>query len=94
MPTAEPPPARDRGVAPALLVYTALRVLLFLAVLLLVRPFVEEPLVALGVAVLGSALLSVPLLRRFRRALTVATAARAERRRAEAEARRARLDEG
>ena len=88
------PPAKDGGVARPLLVYTALRMLLFLAVLLLVRRFVEEPLVALGVAVLGSALLSVPLLRRFRHDLTVATAARAERRRAAAEARRARLDEG
>jgi hypothetical protein len=79
-------------VGPALLRYTALRLLVFLLVLLLVRLFVDEPLLALGVAVLGSGLLSVPLLRRFRSDLNEATAARAERRRLVQQERRSRLD--
>lgn len=80
-------PARPLGRALAL--YTTLRLLLFLSVFLLLQLVLEPALLALGAAVLASALLSVPLLRPWREDLARATAARAERRRAE----RARLRE-
>lgn len=73
--------------------YTALRLLLFLAVYLAARLFIDEPVLALGAGVLGSAILSVSLLAKQRSELNRATAARAERRKAEREQRRARLDE-
>ena len=93
----DPSPSQSAGstprVGPALLRYTVGRLLLFLLVLVLVQLVVEERLLALGLAVLVSALLSVPLLRRPRAQLNEATAARAEQRRQQRAERRARLDE-
>ena len=78
------------GVGRAVAVYTALRLLLFGIVFLLALLVVPETLIALGLGVLGSAVLSIPLLKHQRAELTAATAARVERR----QAARARLDEG
>jgi hypothetical protein len=77
----------DRGdsVGRAVARYTALRFLLFVAAFLLVRVFIEEPVLALGAAVILSAIVSIPLLAPYRHRLNAATAARAERRRAAAE---------
>lgn len=80
----------------AFLVYSALRLGLLLAafvVLRLLLPDADELLVV-GAAVLASALLSVVLLKKQRDAFTAASMARADARRAEREARRARLDAG
>ena len=79
------PPSVGRAVA----VYTGLRVLLFLIVALLALAVVRDPLLAVGIGVLGSALLAIPLLKPYRADLNAAAAARAERRQAS----RARLDE-
>jgi hypothetical protein len=85
-------PLRSAGRAFAL--YTTLRLLLFLAAYLLLQVFVEPALLAVGAAVLLSAVLSIPLLKPWRDDLTRATQARVERRRDERARRRARLDEG
>ncbi len=87
-------PRSGPGVGRALAHYTALRFLLFVAVYLVARLVVDEPLLAVGAGVLGSAVLSIPLLGGPRQRLNAATAARAEQRAAERAARRARLDEG
>jgi hypothetical protein len=84
-------PVRSTGRAFAL--YTTLRLLLFLSVYVVLQVFVQPPLLALGAAVLVSALVSIPLLRPWRTDLTRATQAGAERKAAERVARRARLDE-
>ena len=83
-----------RPVGRALALYTTLRVLLFLSVFLLLQVFLQPPLLAVGAAVLVSAVLSLPLLRPWREDLARATAARAEQRRQDRAAQRARLDEG
>jgi len=85
-------PLRSAGRAFAL--YTTLRLLLVLAAYLLLQFFVEPALLAVGAAVLLSAVLSIPLLKPWRDDLTRATQARVERRRDERARRRARLDEG
>ncbi len=85
-----PPPSPGR----AFLVYSALRVVLLLASFLLLTLLGLEDLLAVGAAVLLSALLSLVFLRKQRDAFTAASMARADQRRAEREARRARLDEG
>lgn len=83
-----------RGVGRAFALYTTLRLLLFLSVFLVLQAFLRPALLALGAAVLLSALLSLPLLKPWRDDLARATQARVERRLAERSARRARLDEG
>jgi hypothetical protein len=70
------------GVGRAVARYTAMRFLLFAVAFLLARLVVDEPLLAVGVAVVGSAIVSIPLLAPYRQQLNAATAARAERRRA------------
>lgn len=89
---AQPSPSPGK----AFVVYTALRLLVllvsFVALRLILGP--DNPLLVVGGAVLLSALLSLVLLRRQRDALTSASIARADRRRAERAARQARLDEG
>jgi hypothetical protein len=82
-------PQEPRSVGRAVAVYSGLRLLLFLVVFLLALVVVQETLLALGLGVLGSALLSIPLLKPYRADLNAATAARVERR----SAARARLDE-
>ncbi|CAA9351204.1 MAG: hypothetical protein AVDCRST_MAG07-3189 [uncultured Frankineae bacterium] len=77
----------------AFLVYSALRVVLLLASYLLLTALGLDGLLAVGAAVLLSALLSLVLLRRQRDAFTAASMARADQRRADREARRARLEE-
>lgn len=74
----------------AFLVYTAYRLLLFAVVFALLAPFVDV-LLALGAAVLLSAVLSISLLRRQRDDLTRLMAARVETRRAEKDRIRSRL---
>ena len=92
---ADPTPAGRpvRPVGRALLLYTTLRLLLFLSVFLLLQLVLEPALLAVGAAVLGSALLSIPLLRPWREDLARATAARARSRVDAKASRRARLDE-
>ena len=75
------------------LVYSALRMALLLACYGVLRLLGVEGLLAVGAAVLMSALLSLVLLRRQRDAFTAASLARADQRRADRDARRARLDE-
>ena len=82
-----------RSVGRAFALYTTLRVLLFLSVYLVLQAFLSPALLALGAAVLISAVLSLPLLAPWRTDLARATAARVERKQAEKTARRARLDE-
>ncbi len=78
----------------AFLVYSGLRlVLLVVAYSVLLAIGIDDVLLAVGGAVLLSALLSLVLLRRQRDAFTEASMARAEERRAEKERRRARLDD-
>jgi hypothetical protein len=84
-------PVRSAGRAFAL--YTTLRLLMFLSVYLVLQLFLEPTLLAVGAAVLLSAVLSIPLLAPWRHDLTRATAARVERKQAERAARRARLDQ-
>lgn len=90
-PSGPPRPARPAGRAFAL--YTTLRLLLFFSVYLLLQLFLEPALLALGAAVLVSAVLSIPLLRPWRQDLARATQARVERRQHDRAANRARLDE-
>lgn len=90
---ADVPPQRPlRTPGRALALYTTLRVLLFLAVYLVLQAFLQPALLAMGAAVLLSALLSIPLLRPWRDDLARATEARVERRQAAKADRRARLD--
>ena len=77
----------------AFAVYTGLRLALLGLSYVVLRAIGLDGLLALGGAVLLSALLSLVLLRRQRDALTEALTARGGQRRAEREARRARLDE-
>ena len=77
----------------AFLLYSSLRLLLFLVCFAVLIALDVEPVLALGVAVLGSALLSIVLLRSQRRAFTDASVARAQQRRQDKAARRAALDE-
>lgn len=70
-----------REVVRALLVLTALRVALFLAVLVPVRFLLPDPLLEIAVAFLVSAVVGVPLLSGPRRRLAERTADRAARRR-------------
>ena len=88
----EPTPRPGRAFA----VYSALRLALLLVCFVLLRLIVgdDNPLLVVGGAVLLSALLSLVLLRKQRDAFTSASVARADQRRAERAARRARLDEG
>ena len=86
-PTPTPSPGR------AFLVYTGLRLALLLASYVVLVALGLDGLLAVGAAVLLSALLSLVLLRRQRDAFTAASIARADTRRAERETRRARLDE-
>ena len=79
----------------AFLVYSGLRLALLVvsfAVLRVLLPDAEELLVV-GGAVLASALLSVVLLKKQREAFTSASMARADARKQEREARRARLEQ-
>lgn len=73
----------DRAVARALVRFAGLRVLLFLVALVLARLVVRDVVLSLALAFLISAVLGVPLLRRYRQELATATAARAARRRSE-----------
>lgn len=98
MGASEPVPSgRRKGPATAgraFLVYTAYRLLLFAVVFALLVSFLDL-LLALGAAVLLSAVLSVSLLRRQREDLTRLVAARAENRRVEKAELRSRLrDDG
>lgn len=77
----------------AFLVYSALRLSLLLVSYAVLVAIGLDGLLAVGGAVLLSALLSLVLLRRQRDAFTAASLARADQRRAERDARRARLDE-
>ena len=77
----------------ALLLYTSLRLLLLLVAFAVLLALGLETILALGGAVLASALLGVVLLRRQREAFTAASVARAEQRRAARQAQRARLEE-
>ena len=87
MSTPSPPsPAR------AFLVYSALRLVLLVVAYSVLLAIGIDGLLAVGGAVLLSALLSLVLLRRQRDAFTEASMARAEQRRAEQQRRRARLD--
>lgn len=90
---ASPSPRPTRSTGRAFALYTTLRLLLFLAVYLVLQVFLQPALLAVGAAVLISALLAVPLLKPWRHDLTAATSARLERKQAEREQRRARLDE-
>lgn len=89
----EPAPQTSPGRAFA--VYSALRLGLLLVSYVVLRLIVGDgsDLLVLGGAVLLSALLSLVLLRRQRDAFTAASMAAADRRKAEREARRARLAE-
>ncbi len=77
----------------AFAVYSALRLALLLVSYAVLLAVGLEGLPAVGGAVLVSAVLSLVLLRRQREAFTSASIARADRRRADKAARRARLDE-
>jgi hypothetical protein len=76
----------------AFLVYSALRLVLLVVAYSVLLAIGVDGLLAVGGAVLLSALLSLVLLRRQRDAFTEASMARAEQRRAEKERRRERLD--
>lgn len=77
----------------AFLVYSLLRLALLLVAFVVLLAIGLEGLLAVGGAVLLSALLSIVLLRRQRDAFTAASIARADQRRADREARRTRLQE-
>ena len=77
----------------AFLVYSALRLVLLVVAYSVLLALGLDGLLAVGGAVLLSALLSLVLLRRQRDAFTEASMARAEQRRADKERRRARLDD-
>ena len=87
--TPAPTPSPGR----AFLVYSGLRLALLLVSYLVLVALGLQGLLAVGAAVLMSALLSLVLLRRQRDAFTDASMARADQRRADREARRARLDD-
>jgi len=76
----------------AFLVYSAMRLVLLVVAYSVLLAIGLDGLLAVGGAVLLSALLSLVLLRRQRDAFTEASMARADDRRAEKERRRARLD--
>ena len=92
-------PAGGRDGAPdprpgrALLVYTLLRLVLLLVSYAVLVAVGLDGLLAVGVAVLVSALLSLVLLKRQRDAFTSASMARADQRRLAKQDRRARLDD-
>jgi hypothetical protein len=86
-----PAPAPSPG--RAFLVYSGLRLALLLVSYGVLVALGLDGLLAVGAAVLLSALLSLVLLRRQRDAFTDASIARADQRRAAREARRARLDD-
>jgi hypothetical protein len=87
MSTSSPPsPAR------AFLVYSALRLVLLVVAYSVLLAIGVDGLLAVGGAVLLSALLSLVLLRRQRDAFAEASMARADERRADKQRRRARLD--
>ena len=72
-------PADDRPVRSplrAFALFTTLRLLLFFVVFAVARFFVDDVLLAVGVGILVSAVLGVPLLRPYREDLTRALAAR------------------
>lgn len=94
-PSPEPSSGPSRPASPgrAFLLYSSLRLLLLLVTFGLMLAVGLEGLLAVGAAVLISALLSVVLLRRQRDAFTEASLARAEQRRAAKADRRARLDD-
>ncbi|MCW2679284.1 MAG: hypothetical protein JWM62_685 [Frankiales bacterium] len=79
----------------AFAVYSGLRLALLFVSFVVLRLILGDgnDLVVIGGAVLLSALLSLVLLRRQRDAFTAASMAAADRRKAEREARRARLDD-
>ena len=81
-----------QGPGRAFLVYSALRLVLLVVSYSVLLAIGVDGLLAVGGAVLLSALLSLVLLRRQRDAFTQASMARVEQRRAERERRRARLD--
>jgi hypothetical protein len=83
---------KTQGPGRAFLVYSALRLVLLVVAYSVLLAIGVDGLLAVGGAVLLSALLSLVLLRRQRDAFTEASMARAEGRRAEKERRRARLD--
>ena len=78
--------------ARAFLVYSALRLVLLVVAYSVLLAIGVDGLLAVGGAVLLSALLSLVLLRRQRDAFTEASMARADERRTEKQRRRARLD--
>ena len=82
--SSEPPSRASRSASPgrAFLLYSSLRLLLLLLTFALMLAVGLEGLLAVGAAVLISAVLSVALLRRQRDAFTEASLARAEQRRA------------
>ncbi len=87
--TSPPPTSPGR----AFLLYSTLRLLLLLVAFAVLLALGLDTILALGGAVLTSALLSLVLLRRQRQAFTQASVARAEQRRADKAARRSRLEE-
>jgi len=89
-PSPTPPPTSPGR---AFLHYSTLRLLLLLVTFAVLLAFGLDTLLAVGGAVLISALLSLVLLRRQREAFTAASIARADERRAAKQARRARLDD-
>lgn len=92
MSTSPAPGAATPSPGRAFLVYSALRLLLLLVSLAVLTVLGLEGLLAVGGAVLLSALLSLLLLRPQRDAFTAASIARADQRREQREARRRRLD--
>ena len=92
-PDAVPNGAPDVRPGRALLVYSLLRLLLLLVSYAVLIALGLEGLLAVGVAVLLSALLSLVLLKRQRDAFTSASMARADQRRLTKQDRRARLDD-
>ena len=84
---------KAQGPGRALLVYSGLRLVLLVVAYSVLLALGIDGLLAVGGAVLLSALLSLVLLRRQRDAFTEASMARAEERRAERQRRRARLDD-
>ncbi len=85
---------KTQGPGRAFLVYSALRLVLLVVAYSVLLAIGVDGLLAVGGAVLLSALLSLVLLRRQRDAFTEASMARADERRAEKQRRRARLDGG
>ncbi len=88
-----PPPPPPIGPGRAFLFYSLLRLLLLLISLAVLLAVGLDPVLAIGGAVLASALLSLVLLRKQREVFTAAAVARAERKREERSARRERLDD-